>query len=309
MEESWYWNGRSDGAQGSFYFTQILTQGISPLWNYPADGNRDGSITLWELYRYMLKNNGASTPQVYPQEDDTVVFAYDPDAELTDGRSPVVDVTFSDDLITADQSLTLAFTALRPVRVAYQIVYRRDGRWQFDEAELVYDEAERITALGDLAGAILPGRKERAIALQKDTDDLYGYVLLQVLTLENGSLTVQTGHLITVTPPAGTLLLQVSAPEYFTAADGAELPIFVEHSLPCGLSVTVLNSAGEPVKRLCYKSPSRPLSIVPEGSCFYWNGRDAAGNPVPEGNYRVLAEAWIGDTLYTAQSGDIRITR
>ncbi len=309
MEESWYWNGRSDGAQGSFYFTQILTQGISPLWNYPADGNRDGSITLAELTRYLLTNHGASTPQVYPQEDDTVVFAYDPDAELSGDRSPVVDITFSDDLITADQSLTLAFTALRPVRVAYQIVYRRDGRWQFDEAELVYDEAERFTALGDLAGAILPGRKERTITLQNGDDDLYGYVLVQVLTLENGALTLQTGHLITVTPPSGALSLSASAPERFTAGEGAEMPIFVEHSLPCALGVTVVNSAGESVRRLCYRSPSRPLSIVPDGSCFYWNGRGADGAFVPEGDYRVLVEAWIGDALFTAQSGDIRITR
>ena len=86
MEESWYWNGREDQAQGSFYFTQILTQGISPRWNYPADQNRDGSVTLSELHRYLLKNHGASTPQVYPQEDDTVVFDYDPDAG-TAGRS------------------------------------------------------------------------------------------------------------------------------------------------------------------------------------------------------------------------------
>ena len=116
-----------------------------------------------------------------------------------------MDVVFSDDIITADETLTLAYTALRPVRVAYQIVYRRDGSWRFDEAELVYDEAERFTAFGDLAGAIMPGRKERVITLKQTADDLYGYVLVQVLSLENGRLTMQTGHVITVTPPAGQL--------------------------------------------------------------------------------------------------------
>jgi len=309
MEESWYWNGQENEAEGSFYFTQILTQGISPRWNYPADQNRDGSITLTELHRYLLKNHGASTPQVYPQEDETVIFQYDPDAGTDDDRSPIVDVVFSDDLITADETLTLSFTALRTVRVAYQIVYRGDGRWLFDEAEVVYDEAERFTAFGDLAGAILPGRKERTITLDRETGNLYGYVLVQVLSLENGKLTMQTGHVITVTPDTGDLTLDAQAPAAFAFAEGAELPVFVAHSLPCALSVTVMDSEGKTVKRLSYRSPTRPLNTVPEGSCFYWDGRNASGDPVPAGEYCVLAEGWIGETVCTAQSETITITR
>lgn len=310
MEESWYWNGQRDGAQGSFYFTQILTQGISPRWNFPADQNRDGSVTLSELHRYLLENHGASTPQVYPQEDETVVFAYDPDSGLLeDDRAPIVDVVFSDDVIRSDEALTLSYTALRPVRVAYQIVYRRDGSWRFDEAELVYDETERFTAFGELAGAVLPGRKVRSIALNQDAEDLYGYVLVQVLSLSDGRLTMQTGHLITVTPTVGELDLRVRTPSVFEAAEGAELPVFVEHSLPCALSVTVVGARGETVRRLGYRSPTRPLHTMPDGSCFYWNGRDQGGEPVPEGEYRVLVEGWIGDTVATAQSEPILITR
>lgn len=309
MEESWYWNGREDPGQGSFYFTQILTQGISPRWNYPADQNRDGSVTLSELYRYLLKNHGASTPQVYPQEDETVVFAYDPDAGLPEDSAPIVDAVFSDDVITPDETLTLSYTALRPVRVAYQIVYRSDGRWQFGAAELQYDEAERFTAFGDLAGAILPGRKERTIALSQNGGDLHGYVLVQVLSLEGGRLTVQTGHLLTVAPLSGDPALRVETPETFAMTEGAELPAFVAHALPCALSVTVADSQGETVRRLCYKSPSRPLQMTLEGSCFYWNGLDQAGEPAPAGTYRVLVETLIGDTLYTAQSEPVQITR
>lgn len=309
LEESWYWNGMQDGAQGSFYFTQMLTHGISPRWNYPADRNRDGSITLSELHRYLMENHGASTPQAYPQEDDTVVFAYDPDEGLSGDRAPVVDVEFSDDLIAPDQTITFSFTALRPVRVAYQIVYRRDGQWQFGEAELRYDTAEQFTAFGNLAGAILPGRKERTIALDPNGGDLYGYVLVQILTMENGTLAVQTGHLITVAPLSGDPGLLVETPGTFGMEEGAELPVFVEHALPCALSVSVLDAAGNTVKRLGYRTPSRPLQISPAGSCFYWNGRDRSGAAVPEGNYRVFVEAWIGDTAYTAQSGTIVITR
>ncbi|MFH1513617.1 MAG: caspase family protein [Bacillota bacterium] len=310
MEASWYWNGQTDYGQGSFYFTQILTQGLSPRWNYPADHNRDGSITLSELHRYLLENHGASTPQAYPQEDDTVVFAYDPDAGIAENnRAPIVDVVFSDDVIRPGESLTLSFTALRPVRVAYQIVYRRDGQWQFGEAELHYDEAERFTAFGELAGAILPGRKVRTIALQANDEDVYGYVLVQVLSLEGGRLTMQTGHVITVTPLTGDPALHVETPVLFRAAEGTELPVFVSHSLPCALSVTIKDLEGQTVKRLSYRSPTRPLHTEPEGSCFYWNGLAQTGEAAPKGEYRVLVEGWIGDTVFTAQSEIITMIR
>lgn len=308
MEESWYWNGQQGGRQGSFYFTQILTQGLSPRWGYPADQNRDGAVTLSELHGYLLKNHGASTPQAYPQTDGTVIFAYDPDVKNTDDRSPVVDVVFSDDSILPDGTLAFSFTVLRPVRVAYQIVYRRDGQWQFDTAELQYDETERFTAFGDLAGAMLPGRKDRAITLNSGAEDLYGYVLVQLLSLEGGVLTVQTGHVIAVTPTRGDLDLRVSAPESFAAAQGKELPVFVAHAYPCQLSVAIVDGDGGIVKRLSYRGATRPLHTVPEGSCFYWDGKSQNGAAVPDGEYRVLAEGWIGDTVFTAQSAGISIT-
>jgi len=309
MEASWYWNGSKDAGQGSFYFTQILTQGLSPRWDYPADLNRDGLITLTELHGYLLKNHGASTPQAYPQQDDTVVFAYDPDTEETGDRSPVVEVVFAGDSILPNETLTFSYTVLRAVRVAYQIVYRRDGQWQFDEAELLYDESERFTAFGALAGAILPGRKERTVSLTRDAEDLYGYVLVQLLTLEDGELSMQTGHVIAVTPAQGDPELSVTAPESFVLAEGAELPIFVSHAYPCTLSVSIIDSEGNTVKRLSFRGATRPLNTVPEGSCFYWDGRGQSGETVPEGEYRVLVEGWIGDTVYSAQSEIITITQ
>ncbi|HPF86947.1 MAG TPA: caspase family protein [Candidatus Limiplasma sp.] len=309
MEESWYWNGQSSLAQGSFYFTQILAQGLSPRWDYPADRNRDGAVTLTELHRYLLQNHGASTPQLYPQEDETVFFTYDTDAEITQEQSPILDVEFSDDVMNADDILTLTYTAVRPVRVAYQIVYFRDGRWQFDEAELLYDDAERFTAFGDLAGAVMPGRKVREISLNQGEDDLYGYVLVQVLSLEDDVLTMQTGHVITVIPTEGNLLLSVQTPADYQAAETMEMPIFVQHSLPCALSVTVVDADGQTVKRLSYRGSTRPLGIVPAGSCYYWNGCDQSGERVSEGEYSVRVEAWIGDSVFSAMSNRIVITR
>ena len=200
MEESWYWNASADGdavensTQGAFYFTQMLTQSLSPRSGSPADANRDGQITLKELYTSLLRNHATSTPQVYPQEDDFVVFTYHPSDETTldpSIRSPIGDVTFSKSTLSqSDNQLTLEFVANRPVRVAYQIVYRRDDEWRFDEAQLLYDDVERYTAYGDEQGAITPGRKVRTLTLNLQNAGTSGYVLVQVVSIDNGELTV-----------------------------------------------------------------------------------------------------------------------
>ena len=199
-EESWYWNTAeqpemaSDGyQQGAFYFTQALSQCLSPRYGYPADANRDGKITLRELYRALMENHAASTPQVYPQEDDFVVFCYDvaeADADTAE-RSPIGDVTFSSTTLSAaDPRLTLEFIVRRPVRVAYQIVNQRNGKWRFDEARLLYDDVEQYTAFGDEQGAISPGRKVRTLSMNLGDGQTSGYVMVQLVSIEDGKLTV-----------------------------------------------------------------------------------------------------------------------
>lgn len=121
-EESWYWSAGEDepqnDRQGAFYFTQALCDALSAACGYPADQNHDGSITLKELYDYLLLNHAASTPQVYPQNDDFVVFRYDLSEPLPTGlsRSPIMDVTFSDLILDRDsREITIEYIAMRPV--------------------------------------------------------------------------------------------------------------------------------------------------------------------------------------------------
>ena len=42
-------------------------------------------MVLSELYEYLVLNHAASTPQVYPQSDDFVVFRYDVSQPLPTG--------------------------------------------------------------------------------------------------------------------------------------------------------------------------------------------------------------------------------
>ena len=313
LEESWYWNtsGSEDlsqhGPQGAFYFTQALSQGLSPSCGYPADANCDGFITLRELYDYLLRNHAASTPQVYPQEDDFIVFSYDPQQTYDGTRSPISEVTFSaTTLNTDDNEVTLEFIAVRPVRVAYQIVYQREGKWRFDEAKLLYDNAERFTAYGDEPGAVSAGRKVRRLAISMQNDADSGYVMVQLVTLENGKLTVHAGRVLAVTPSSGDLQLSVSTATRFESNSPRELAIYVAHAFPCVLSISIVDQQGTVVRRLCHRQSTRPMQM--DGSTFYWDGRDKNGQTVPDGVYRVRVSGLLNELVFTVASEEIVVT-
>lgn len=309
MEESWYWSSAEGGAQGGFYFTQAITQGMSAAGGYAADQNRDGAVTLNELYSYLLSNHAASTPQVYPQSDETVIFRYDPSAPQPVGleRSPIVDVTFSG--TTLDQNtrqISIEFIATRPVRVAYQIVYQKDGKWEFDNAQLIYDGAERFTAFGDEPGAVSAGRKMRTINLGQLSMDAYGYALVQVVSIDE-DITVHAGRVICLPPAGGDMNLTAQVQRSFAIKNGRELPIFIGHEYPCSLSVAIVDETDKVVHRLCHRQSTRPLQMMPAGSVFYWNGLLKDGTPVPPGSYRVRAQAYMNDTAVTVLSAAFTI--
>lgn len=316
MEESWYWNTGTSATlaaggafpQGAFYFSQALSQGLSPHYGFPADLNRDGSVTLSELYATLMETHAASTPQVYPQEDDFVVFQYDPAAISADDRAPIGDVTFSSAEIGAGGGLLrLEYIAMRPVRVAYQVVRQRDGVWRFDEAQLLYDNVEQYTAFGDEPGAITAGRKVRTLEVSLAQGETSGYILVQLVSIERDKLAVHAGTVVAIPPQAGELNLRVSAPQAYTAGDPRELMILVDHASPCLLSVSVVNAEGETVRRFCHKESTRPLQLHPEGSLFYWDGRDKHGKSVAAGEYRIRATGYLGGQSVTVESETITL--
>ena len=303
-EESWYWSAGEDAKQeerqGAFYFTQALCDALSAACGYPADQNHDGSITLKELYDYLLLNHAASTPQVYPQnDDDFVIFRYDPSEPLPTGleRSPIMDVTFSDLVLDQDsREITIEYIAMRPVRVAYQLVYRREGRWEFENAQLIYDDSERFSTFGDQEGAVSAGWKQRTLRLDELADDAYGYALVQLVSIDRGKLRVHAGRVLCVLPeeepPAPTVEISGS----FAPETGRELAVFVGHTSPCTLSVAILDEEGQVVERLCHRRSTRPMGLA--GTTLYWDGKQRDGSPTPAGTYRVRAQIhWKGQTL------------
>lgn len=300
-EASWYFHGGgSEDAAGASYFASVLSSGLGAQGDFGADQNNDGEITLREAYAYLLDNYAASTTQAYPQNDgDFVLFSYDPDAPRRVSKA-VTDLSFDETLLTAGETeVSFAFTVQRQAELYYQIVYHRDGAWQFDQAQHYLD--------GEQAdGTVLPGRKTRVLTLETAAD-ASGYAIVQLITLEDGVPVFQGARLLCVQPAAGDVSLSVSAPSRFTADALRELPILVRHDVPCGLTVNILNADGRTVRRLAYEAPSRPQQLSPAGSTFYWDGLLTDGTPAPAGDYTVQVKVSLGGRLFTAESEKITL--
>ena len=326
LEESWYWgekdaeapaqeaDSRATGrppppdGQGSFYFTQSLLQSLSPRYGYPADGNLDGMVTLTELYEYLLQNHAPSTPQVYPQHDDFVFFRYDIQKKLMpeQTRSPILHVNFSGTMLDQkNQEVILEYVATRPVRVGYQIVYFQDGKWSFEDARILFNAPELFTAFGDQPGAVSAGHKMQALTSQGRAS--YGYMMVQLVSFDNGKITVHAGRVFCLPPQEGTLQLGVTVQSQYDRSGGQELSIFATHNYPCALSVAVINQQGEVVRRIAHNQSTRPSQIKPTGSLFYWNGTDKYGDPVPSGLYQVRISGTMNGETFTALSGSIAL--
>ena len=294
-EASWYSQSPDAAADGASYFTAALAFGFGADGGHAADRNDDGWITLSETYAYLMDQYAASTPQVYPELDgDEVLFAYDPDAPFQICKA-VTDITFDDTLLTAgDTEVSFSFTVQRQIKLYYQIVYHRDGAWQFSQAQLISDNEQDD-------GSILPGRKMRVLSLNtKDSD--YGYAMIQLITLEAGVPVYQGARLLCVRPAAGEVHLEAETGSAFIPALGEEMPILIQHDVPCGLTVNILNEENRVVRRLAYEMPSRPQQLSPAASSFYWNGKTADGEYAPPGIYTVQVKTTINGTLYACQS-------
>ena len=98
----------------------------------------------------------------------------------------------------------------------------------------------------------------------------------------------------------------VRASSTWRRATRPELEIFVAHSLPCSLTVTIENSDGETVKTLAAAAGTRPESLVPEGSLFYWNGTLRDGSDAPAGNYSIRITCALLAVKRTKQSAQSR---
>ena len=294
-EASWYYQSPDASAEGASYFASVLAYGFNAAGGHAADQNDDGEITLAETYAYLLEQYAASTPQVYPQQDeDEVLFAYDPGAPTPIAKA-ITDLSFDGFALTAGETeVAFSFTVQRKTALYYQIIYHRDGSWQFSQAQQIPDGEQDD-------GTILPGRKMRVLSLSTGDED-YGYAIIQLVTLESGAPVFQGAHLLCVQPSEGEVSLRAVTGASFVPALGQEMAILAQHDVPCGLTVNILNDEGRVVRRLAYEAPSRPQQLSPAASSFYWDGKLNDGSFAPPGRYTVQIKTTINETQFICQS-------
>lgn len=305
-EESWFWSGSINGERlaGAGYFSGALVRAISPEGHFAADDNRDGEITLTELKRCLLDTHGASTVRTYPEQSDKVIFTYNAEKYAGRRREALIEgVSFESDVLTAeDPTVYFSFNVVTRVQVAYQLVYQRGGRWDFDGATLIYDNNGDITP-GAIPGQTLTlGMKERAITIDRKNAGTSGYVLLQLLTIERGVPAVAVSKVLCVPPDSGDPMLSITAPSLFAPEDGEELTFNVAHDFPCELAVTIEDMEGRTVRRICARQGSRPEQLDPRGSSFTWDGLTNSGEYAPEGLYIIRVKAYVSGERYEVVS-------
>ncbi len=308
-EESWFWSGDIEGERlaGAGYFSGALVRAISAEGNYAADDNRDGEITLTELKRYLLGHHGASTVRTYPEEGSEALFTYDVSQYSGYRREALLEgVSYESDVLTADDPTAyFSFNVVSRVQVAYQLVYHRGGRWDFDNATLIYDNNGDFSAYQKPSGTLSLGLKERAITINRDDAGSSGYVLLQLLTIERGVPSVASSRVLCVPPESGDPALTVTVPSLFAPEDGEELTFFVAHAFPCEMSITIQDMEGRTVRRLGARQGTRPELLDPMASTFTWDGRLNDGEYAPEGMYRIVVKAYVGDERYEVVSDPV----
>ena len=289
-ENSFLWHDRE--VAGGSYFSQELCEGLR---TGAFDLNADGVVTLYEAWQGLLESHGASTAQAYPWQSDEAIYAYDPD-RLGESERPLADIALDSAVLGGgEDTLYFSFTVTRPVRVQYQLIYFRGGQWRFDAPQIVEDQE-------NIEGALSPGRKQRAVTLVSEDEAPTGYVLLQIVAQEGRYAMLAGSRLIAVQPENGDPGLRLWCSGACSADAGQEATLYVRHAFPCSLTVRVLDGDGNLVRRLAYKTPSRPNGERQDGSFFYWDGRDAAGEAVPPGEYTLEVSCAVDGVTYRASA-------
>ncbi len=310
-EESWFWSGDIEGENlsGAGYFSGAMIRAISPMGNYAADDNRDGVITLTELKRYLLNHHGASTVRTYPEAGDDPLFTYDISQYTGYQRDALVEgIYFESDVLTAENpTVFFSFNVVSRVQVAYQLVYHRGGRWDFDNATIIYDNN------GDFAAYPKPGRtlslgiKEREITISREDAGASGYVLLQLLTIDKGIPSVASSRVLCVPPDQGDPELFVSTPVLFAPEEHEELTFNIHHAFPCEMTITIEDLEGNTVRRITSRDATRPEQMDPMGSSYTWDGRLSNGEFADEGLYYIRVKAYVNGVRYEIVSDPIML--
>ncbi len=313
-EKSWIHGKKRHSSQLATlnYFSSSIAEAFG-FFGFPkADINRNGKITLNELHQYLLNTHILSTAYVYPENDEFVVFSYNPASFATISyheSKPVVDVEMTSNVLSStNPTVTFSFTLVEKTKIAYQLIYYKNKAWQLDRPpDIIYEQNDT-----DEEGFLLRGRKTRTLTFtppEAAHTFSYGYAMLQIVAIIDNEPIVQASRLLTIVPDMADPNLFIYSGPSFIPEKFIEFPIYVRHSYPCRLSVYVVNDQGKIVRHLAEKKASRPNNRNPLGTDFYWDGADNQGIFLPQGAYQITAKAYLGSHEFTYTSSPLLLIR
>ena len=303
-ELSWYWQADTEEAPpGASYFTAALVAGAGLYGTYSADQNSDGTLTLREMYTYLRTGQPSSGAQAYPQEDDFPLICYDPGAAVDQTLGELTGIVFQRTALDPKKpSVTLYYTATVTTRVAYSVTPYKNGRWDWEHATLIPDTTEWDDAANP-SGQVFPGRRLSEVDLTDVLPEGWQYAMIHVLTLsgvdDNSAPSAVYAGRVLRAEVDGDPELSIRATSSWRRAVRPELEIFIGHTLPLNLTVTIEDASGRTIKTLAAAASTRPESLTPEGSLFYWNGTLRSGEAAPAGEYSIHATAVVGGQPYS----------
>lgn len=298
-ESSWYYDSEHLSTGAVSYFASALSSGLGLYGAAEADLSGDGSVTLAEMHQYLNVAVPSSSSQLLSSYADAICLPSSAGASLA---RPLTDFAYSTSLIHAeDPAFDFSFTVTREATgVQYRLVEYAEGSWDWENAVTFLDNGESED------GLLAPGRKNRTLVLENALPEDRGYLMLQVFSVSSGELTLCSERLIGVQPAECSETPAMSCPDTFSLASSEELPIDIHLSIPGELTVSIYDAEGRLVRRLASSRMTRPSP----GSVthLYWDGRDAAGSPVPDGPYTITCETRIGGSRQKT-SADVTVCR
>ena len=194
LEDSWFWNTETDEYTGTGYFTAAMDRALRASDPEQIDPDSNGEVSLAELTGRLRGIHGASTVYCFPEDSTEGLFRLPADRKT---GSHLQGIAFGEMQRDGDAViLPIRFRAGEPVRVMYQLVPGRNGRWDFEHSVRLPDKEKT----GLIRGLLSPGGKERKIRLTVGNIGEDGRALMQIVCFTGDSLTpsIEAGTVIEI---------------------------------------------------------------------------------------------------------------
>ena len=260
-----------------------------------ADANGDGVLTLRELYGYLRIAVPSSSAQLLSSSADALALPAAQGAMLS---RPLTGFSYGASLLPAsDPTLDFSFTVSQAAAVQYRLIEYGECGWDWDGAQTFLDIGDSLMTHGEAtasesASSILaPGRKARSLTLSGISPQDSGYLMLQVFSVSGSEVILCSERLIAVQGSDSGAQLALRAPRTLAQPGVSELAVSVTLGTPAELTVSVFDAQGQLMCRLAQSALTRPARG--DRTKLYWDGRDAQGEIVPDGDYVLAAEALV----------------